>query len=118
MISMNNPAEYGGYTLFQSSYRMNGRQKISFLSVARDPGKPIVFAGYIGMMGGMCLVLVTRIKDRRRIQAAVGGDMEAERAASAVSFNIEPKDRFDAAGEAAIAPHRDDAPASSPSARG
>ncbi|MHC4611427.1 MAG: cytochrome c biogenesis protein ResB, partial [Planctomycetota bacterium] len=65
-ISMNNPTKYAGYSLFQSSYNTSGGQRISFLSVARDPGLPIVFAGYIMMMGGMAVVLVTRIFDRKR----------------------------------------------------
>jgi hypothetical protein len=66
LISMNHPAEFGGWKFFQSSYRIDGRQRISFLSVSRDPGMAIVFAGYIGMIGGMIIVLITRATEHRR----------------------------------------------------
>ena len=39
---------------------------VSFLSVSRDPGQIVVFAGYIGLMIGMVMVLITRTADRRR----------------------------------------------------
>ncbi|MBU0616981.1 MAG: cytochrome c biogenesis protein ResB, partial [Planctomycetes bacterium] len=73
VISMNQPAKHGSYTLYQSSYRQSARgPAISYLSVSRDPGKPVVFAGYIAMMIGMLLVLWTRIMERRA-KAAVAG---------------------------------------------
>ena len=65
VISMNHPAKVGGYTIYQSSYREQpGGPSISYLSVAWDPGQPIVFTGYILMMFGMLWVLVTRIRER------------------------------------------------------
>ena len=67
VISMNHPTSYGGYTFYQSSYRMDGGRTASYLSVSRDPGQPIVFAGYIAMMVGMVMVLITRTSDRRRL---------------------------------------------------
>jgi hypothetical protein len=67
VVSMNNPAEYGGYSLYQSMYRQEPGRMISFLSVARDPGLPIVFTGYIGVMVGMVIVLGTRMVERRRL---------------------------------------------------
>lgn len=67
VISMNHPTKYGGYTLYQSSYRMDGNQTISYLSVVRDPGLPIVFAGYFIIMAGMVVALITRIVDQRRM---------------------------------------------------
>ncbi len=63
---MNNPTEYAGCSLFQSTYRTDGPQSVSFLSVSRDPGKPIVFAGYVAVLTGMVLVLGTRMMDRQR----------------------------------------------------
>jgi len=69
VISMNHPTKYGGYSFFQSSYRMGRDQTLSFLSVSRDPGQWIVFAGYIATMIGMVLVLVTRTRDRQRAAA-------------------------------------------------
>ena len=51
LISMNHPAEQGGYTLYQSSYSERpNRPTVSLLSVARDPGQPVVFAGYVALM--------------------------------------------------------------------
>ncbi len=69
-VSMNHPVKHGGYTFFQSSYRERGGKSVTYLSVSRDPGQPIVFAGYILMLAGMVWVLVIRIGDRRRSAAA------------------------------------------------
>lgn len=69
VISMNHPTKYGGYSLFQSRYRIDRDQTLSFLSVSRDPGTWVVFAGYIATMIGMVLVLVTRTRDRQRAAA-------------------------------------------------
>lgn len=66
IISMNNPVQHAGYSLFQSSYRLAGGQRFSFLSVSRDPGLPIVYTGYVSTMVGMLVILVTRMMDRRR----------------------------------------------------
>lgn len=66
IISMNRPTSYAGWTLYQSSYRLDGDKPISYLSVARDPGQWVVFAGYGMMVLGMCWVLAIRIADHRR----------------------------------------------------
>jgi cytochrome c biogenesis protein ResB len=66
VISMNNPAKYGGYTFYQSSYRLGKDRAASFLSVARDPGLPVVYTGYIAVMTGMVMVLIRRMTDFRR----------------------------------------------------
>jgi hypothetical protein len=82
VISMNHPAEVGGYTLYQSSYsESRDGPSISYLSVSRDPGQPIAFAGYIGMMAGMLVVLCTRIAERRGKLAPARGATEQARAA-------------------------------------
>ena len=75
VVSMNHPVEYGGFTLYQSSYREEPNRTVSFLSVARDPGQIIAFAGYVIMMLGMVFVLVIRMMDRRRAElgAAANG---------------------------------------------
>ncbi|MHC4401237.1 MAG: cytochrome c biogenesis protein ResB [Planctomycetota bacterium] len=65
VISMNRPATYGGYTFYQSSFRQQGGREASVLSVSWDPGQPIAFAGYLGLMAGMLIVLGQRIADRR-----------------------------------------------------
>jgi len=90
---MNHPAKHGGYTLYQSRYsQQEGGQAISFLSVARDPGQPIVFAGYIALMTGMLVVLGTRIAERRRKARldANGAVRTGDRAAASVSPRPEP----------------------------
>jgi hypothetical protein len=68
VISMNHPAKHGGYTFYQSSYRPKpgSDAMMSTLSIAWDPGQPVAFAGYGGMMIGMVWVLVTRVRGRRR----------------------------------------------------
>jgi len=68
VISMNHPAKAGGYNLYQSSYRQDGARSISYISIARDPGQAVVFAGYIGTIAGMLIVLVTRTVERRRTE--------------------------------------------------
>lgn len=73
LISMNHPTKYAGFTLYQSSYRITDKQTVSFLSVARDPGVILVFAGYIGTMTGMMLVLVRRLRDRRQAERIAAG---------------------------------------------
>ena len=74
VVSMNNPVSFNGYTLFQSSYRLEPRRAISFLSVSRDPYQLLVFAGYVITMVGMVVVLATRIGEMRRLRRlAVAG---------------------------------------------
>jgi cytochrome c biogenesis protein ResB len=72
VISMNHPTQFGRYTLYQSSYRQESAQTVSFLSVSHDPGQPIVFAGYVAMIVGMLVVLGTRVASARRRAASVG----------------------------------------------
>jgi hypothetical protein len=66
VIWMNHPTSYGGYTFYQSEFDQRDGRMISVLSVARDPGQALVFAGYISMLIGMLIVLGTRIVDHRR----------------------------------------------------
>ncbi len=65
VISMNNPTKQKGYSLYQSSYRQDEKRTISYLSVSWDPGQPIVFVGYIGLLVGMLLVVATRVMLQR-----------------------------------------------------
>ncbi len=77
VISMNNPTKHGGYSLYQSSYRDDGPRPVSFLSVSRDPGQAVVFAGYIAVMAGMVVVLITRIGERRKVgRGSAGGEAQ------------------------------------------
>ena len=81
VISMNNPTKHGGYSFYQSSWRPEGQRSISFLSVSRDPGQAIVFAGYIAVMAGMVVVLITRIGERRKVGrgSARGAEQKPDR---------------------------------------
>ncbi len=74
VVSMNNPTKYGGYTFYQSSYSMDRGTTVSFLSVAKDPGLVVVFAGYVIVMVGMLIVLLTRVTDHRRAQELTAGE--------------------------------------------
>jgi cytochrome c-type biogenesis protein CcsB len=66
VIEMNHELAYGGYKFFQSSYRETPERDQTILSVSKDPGEPIVFLGYYGLVAGMIVVLVTRVRERRR----------------------------------------------------
>ena len=61
VIEMNRPLSYGGFRFFQSSYRTDVTPPATILSVSRDPGQPIVFAGYVLLVAGMLVVFATRL---------------------------------------------------------
>jgi cytochrome c biogenesis protein ResB len=65
---MNAPVTHGGYTFYQSSYDIRSDRRLSFLSVSDDPGRPVVYFGYVGLCLGMVWVLSTRMRG----QAATG----------------------------------------------
>ncbi|HET9482065.1 MAG TPA: cytochrome c biogenesis protein ResB, partial [Candidatus Polarisedimenticolia bacterium] len=65
VIEMNRELSHAGYRLFQSSYEQRPDKDRTVLTVSRDPGQPIVFAGYTLLMIGMVTVLSTRIAQRR-----------------------------------------------------
>jgi cytochrome c-type biogenesis protein CcsB len=73
-IWMNNPLEHRGYTLFQSSYQQDRGREATVLSVAKDPGQNIVFAGYITLVLGMIVVLFTRVGQTRERAAQEARD--------------------------------------------
>ncbi len=66
-IEMNHELAYGGYRLFQSSYRQEEGREMTILSVSKDPGQPLVFAGYVLLLFGMITVLITRLQQHRRL---------------------------------------------------
>ena len=68
LVSMNNPAKHGGYTLFQDRYYQEGGKWVTILSVSRDPGQWVAFAGYIVTTLGMLVVLGVRINRQRTMQ--------------------------------------------------
>ena len=70
---MNHPFSYKGYTLFQSSYQQDRdpqtseiRREATILSVSKDPGENLVFAGYTFLVLGMIVVLGTRMVEARK----------------------------------------------------
>ncbi|MCE1228331.1 MAG: cytochrome c biogenesis protein CcsA [Firmicutes bacterium] len=68
-IWMNHPLTYRGYTLFQSSYQQSGGREASVLSVSKDPGQNIAFAGFVTLVGGMIVVLFTRMAQSKEAAA-------------------------------------------------
>ena len=69
VIEMNRPLSYGGFRFFQSSYRIEEGRRATILSVSRDPGQPIVFAGYVLLVAGMIVVFATRLIQFRQAAA-------------------------------------------------
>lgn len=73
VIQMNEPLSHGGFQFFQSSYQIQGGREMSILSVARDPGQPIVFLGYTLLVAGMIVVFVTRLSQLRAARQGAEG---------------------------------------------
>jgi ABC-type transport system involved in cytochrome c biogenesis permease subunit len=89
VIEMNRELAHAGYRLFQTAYNETPERDQTILTVSRDPGQPIVFAGYTLLMVGMTTVLVTRALQRRaigRVQAAAGN--RALRRAAALCLGL------------------------------
>ncbi|MEI7880606.1 MAG: cytochrome c biogenesis protein ResB [bacterium] len=66
-IAVNSPFSWGGYTFYQTSYNPDDLAW-SALQVVRDPGIPIVYAGFVLMMTGLTLVFCVGpwLGDQRR----------------------------------------------------
>lgn len=54
-VEVNQPFTWKGYTFYQSGYNPDDRAWTS-LQVARDPGVPLVYAGFALMIGGLFVV--------------------------------------------------------------
>ena len=78
-IWMNHELHYRGFALFQSSYSQEGGAALTVLSVSKDPGQNLVFAGYIALLMGMIVVLSTRIAQSRARPAGRAGQGPAWR---------------------------------------
>lgn len=62
-ISMNEPLQRDGYTLYQSSYVLNpGQPPVSVFSVNHDPGRPVKYAGSLILTLG--IIIFTLMKSR------------------------------------------------------
>jgi hypothetical protein len=55
-IEVNSPLSYRGYTLYQLGYDPEDLSG-STLQVVRDPGVPVVYTGFLCMIGGLVLLL-------------------------------------------------------------
>jgi cytochrome c biogenesis protein ResB len=51
-VRMNQPLRYRGFSFFQSSY-IPGAHEATVLAVRNDPGTPLVYAGFLIILGGM-----------------------------------------------------------------
>ncbi len=65
VVSMNRPVTFGGLTLTQSSYRREADRAVSVLGVARDPSRPITFAGFVVAALGLIAATVGRLLPTR-----------------------------------------------------
>jgi len=75
-IWMNHELHHRGWALFQSSYQQAGGREATVLSVSKDPGQRIVFAGYVTLVLGMIVVLFTRVSQARE-RAAMAAEMSS-----------------------------------------
>ncbi len=66
IISMNRPLRLEGYTFFQSGFHSDGARTTSILTVSRDPGKPLVYTGFVLVCIGVVLMVAARIRSRSR----------------------------------------------------
>lgn len=76
-IEMNHELSHRGWRLFQSSYEQRDGRELTVLTVSRDPGQPVVFIGFVLLIGGMCTVLATRIAQARAAARVPVGKVSA-----------------------------------------
>lgn len=84
-IEMNSELSHRGWKLFQSGYELGPERDRTVLAVSRDPGQPIVFAGYALLLTGMVGALSTRIAQRRVLARCVEASRSAPRRAAKVA---------------------------------
>ncbi len=58
-ISMNNPLKHRGYSLFQSSFVLDPVET-TVLSVRKDPGVPLVYAGFLIVLAGVTTLFTSK----------------------------------------------------------
>ena len=75
-ISMNEPLELGGYTVYQASYE-NGdpRPVTSIFAVNRDPGRPWKYAGSLLIVLGSILLFVSKIRKGKSASQASSSEL-------------------------------------------
>jgi ABC-type transport system involved in cytochrome c biogenesis permease subunit len=86
-IWMNHEFSYRGWRLFQSSYHQERGREATILSASKDPGQAVVFAGYVLLVVGMCIVLGTRIA-QTRAQGARLAQLRALQAARGTALGV------------------------------
>jgi hypothetical protein len=66
-ISMNEPLQLGGYTMYQASYE-NGdpRPTISIFAVNQDPGRPWKYGGSLMIVLGSILLFASKVRQAKR----------------------------------------------------
>lgn len=64
-IKMNTPLHYRGFAFYQSSY-IDGPTQTTVLSVRSDPGTPLVYAGFLVVIGGVIVMFARRPATLRR----------------------------------------------------
>ena len=66
-LEVNRPLKYGGYTFYQSGYNPRDLAYTSF-EVVKDPGVPVVYAGFGLMLVGLFIVFYLNpwLDDRRK----------------------------------------------------
>ena len=58
-ITMNNPLKYRGFSFFQSGF-LGGPVETTVLSVRKDPGTPLVYAGFLIVIAGVVTMFIFR----------------------------------------------------------
>ena len=66
-IEVNAPLLYGGYGFYQASYREEDPSWTALL-VVRDPGVPVVYAGFILLIAGVFITMCWRPEGARRAE--------------------------------------------------
>jgi hypothetical protein len=70
-ISMNEPLELHGYTLYQASYEDGDPRPVtSILSVNRDPGRTSKYLGSLLIVLGSILLFVSKVRKKSKVQPA------------------------------------------------
>ena len=64
-IKMNTPLRYRGFSFYQSSF-IPGEVETTVLSVRSDPGTPLVYAGFLIVIGGVIAMFAGRRPSTRR----------------------------------------------------
>jgi hypothetical protein len=69
VIKVNHPAQYKGYSFYQSGYDKD-KPGWTALEVVRDPGVPIVFAGFVFLNIGIIAIYLKRLNFNNKKEGA------------------------------------------------